>query len=189
MPITVARPAQRNAAVPPAVRPGRPGAKRTLCGCTLLLLSEWNVIHPGQVDHAQIDPQASTISMAPMTWSRIKNSNAALQALVHEKAEAVRTMQTRMVDLSMYAAPTVPTNRPKPVVAPTGIKALCADIQHLVADMAAPDVTDPAAITDMARRYGKLRDAMADLRAAFSEAEGQFDVAQALLLQKMGADE
>jgi hypothetical protein len=182
---TMARTPQRNPTVPTAVRPATPGGQRSLCGYVLTLLST------ATENQISVNPLGRTINMNPRTWSWFKNHNTAMLFLVSEKAEAVRTMQTRMIDVSGYSsAPTVPLGRSKPVVAvPTGIKALCGAIQELVGDMAATGKPTDAQQMDFAARYGKHRDAMASLRAAFLEAEGQFETAQTFLVQMMGDDQ
>lgn len=167
-------------APPLAARPSASGGRKTLGGFALVIISvtDENVM--------TIDPQAKSVSVHPKTWSWVKDDQAALGMFTHEKAEAVRQMKVVMYDVSKYA-PAADPNRVVPPV-PMGITLLCRDLQKLVGDMSAADVTDPKAIRDMARRYGKMRDTMATLRLAFAEAEGSFEVAQALLVQKMGLD-
>lgn len=174
----VTGPQPRAYALPPAVRPATQGKKQTLGGFEVFVV-------PSQIEGViGIDPMAKTVTVHPKTWSWFKNDNAVMGAFVHEKAEAVRLMKVTMFDASRYAPAADPKRQVAPV--PMGITLLCRDLATLVGDMAAADVTDPAAIRDMARRYGKMRDTMATLRAAFAEAEGAFEVAQDLLVQKMG---
>jgi hypothetical protein len=162
-----------------AARPGTGGGK-TLGGFSL------HIIGAAPENQLTIDPMAKTVTVNPRTWSWAKNDNGAMGAFVHEKAEAVRLMKVVMQDVSRYA-PQADPNRVVPPV-PMGITLLCRDLATLVGDLAALDSTDPVAVQKIAARYGKMRDTMATLRTAFTEAEGAFDVAQQLLVQKMGLD-
>lgn len=163
-------------APPITPRPGSAGKPKTLGGFALTVDSK-------QFENKfVIDPVGREIYVHPKTWSWLKNDNDALGAFVHEKAEAVRLMKVVMMDVSRYA-PAVDPNRVPPV--PMGITLLCRDLTKLVADMSGLDPSNAADVKKMAARYGKMRDTMATLRAAFTEAEGNFEVAQALLIKKM----
>lgn len=133
-----------------------------------------------------IDPIAKVLRVHANTWSWSKNDNAVMGHFVHEKAEAVRQMKVTMFDVSAYAPAVDGSRQPAP---PLGITLLCRDLEKLVQRLAALDTTDPKAVQSAAAEYGKHRDTMARLRAAFDDAEGRFDTAQALLLQKMGLDD
>ena len=176
------RPAARPTAVyapPVAARPGAKG--KTLGGFALILIgaTQENVL--------TIDPQSETITVHPKTWSWAKNDNAVMGAFVHEKAEAVRLMKVVMQNVASYQPAADPMRVIPPV--PMGITLLCRDLAILVGDLAGLDSDDTLAIQKMAARYGKMRDTMASLRSAFLEAEGNFEVAQQLLVQKMGLDD
>lgn len=176
------RPAARPAAVyapPTAARPTAKGGK-TLGGFRL-------VQDPQEPENRLfIDPMLKAVAVHPKTWSWVKNDSAVLGMFVHEKAEAVRQMKVVMQDVSKYA-PAADPNRVVPPV-PMGITLLCRDLATLVGDLAALDSNDTAAVQKMAARYGKMRDTMSTLRTAFTEAEGSFEVAQQLLVQKMGLE-
>lgn len=172
-------PAPKAYAPPLAVRPAGATNSLTLGGYQLFRIStaDLNVLC--------IDPMAKTVTVNPKTWSWVKNDNAALGMFTHEKAEAVRLMKVTMYDVSRYA-PAADPNRQPPV--PMGITLLCRDLATLVGDMTKLDPADSDEVRKMAVRYGRMRDTMATLRGAFTEAEGSFEVAQALLLQKMGTE-
>jgi hypothetical protein len=173
------RPAQRNALVPPAATPNLGGRRRKLGGWPV-------VVERGcQADLFHIDPFDEEVTVAPATWSWAKDHPTVMQEFVQEKAEAVRTMQVRMLDVSRYAPARVAAPRKPVLQQPSGIKALAADLSKLVADLSVLDAKDDAAVQDAAARYGRARDAMAGLRLAFAEAEGSFETAQALLIAKM----
>lgn len=175
------RPAARPAAVyapPAAARPGPKG--KTLGGFELVISSA------AQENVLGIDPSNKSVTIHPKTWSWAKNDNAVMGMFVHEKAEAVRQMKVTMMQVASYAPQADPARVIPPV--PMGITLLCRDLAVLVGDLAALDSTDTVAVQKMAARYGKMRDTMATLRTAFLEAEGNFDVAQQLLVQKMGLD-
>lgn len=167
-------------APPVAARPSASGGKKTLGGFLLIVDSKT------PENRIEIDATTKEIYVHPRTWSWAKNDNAVMGAFVHEKAEAVRLMKVTMFDVSRYA-PAADPNRTVPPV-PMGITLLCRDLATLVGDLAGLDPTDTAAVQKMAARYGKMRDTMATLRTAFTEAEGNFEVAQQLLVQKMGLD-
>lgn len=167
--------------VPMKARPAGGGRPRTLGGFELILL-------PSVTENIfEIDPAAGTVTCTPKTWASVKDSQEALGMFTHEKAEAVRTMRTVMYDVSAYATAADPKRTVAPP--PMGITLLCRDLQRLVGDMSAADVNDPAALADMAKRYGRMRDTMATLRVAFTEAEGSFETVQMLLVQKMGMND
>lgn len=161
-------------------KPAVGGGKRTLGGFTLDLTAG---IVPE--DQMVIDPSYATVQVNPRTWSWAKDDNAVMGMFVHEKAEAVRTMQVRMVDLGPYKRADPARTVPPP---PMGITLLCRDLERLVGEMTSLDPSDDVAVAAMAARYGKLRDTMATLRAAFTQAEGSFELAQELLIQKMGLE-
>lgn len=170
----------RKYAPPLAARPGAKGGKK-LGGFDLVILSATreNIV--------TIDPQAKSVAVHPKTWSWAKNDATVLGQFVHEKAEAVRLMKVTMYDVSRYA-PAVDPNRKVPPP-PMGITLLCRDLATLVGDMTKLDPANAAEVKAMAARYGRMRDTMAVLRAAFTEAEGSFEIAQDLLVQKMGLDD
>lgn len=179
------RPAPRPAAVyapPMAARPGTAGSGKKLGGFALIVDTKTVV-----ENRIEIDPTTKEVYVHAKTWSWAKNDNAVMGMFVHEKAEAVRQMKVVMMDVSSYA-PAADPNRVIPP-APMGITLLCRDLAVLVGDLAGLDPTDTKAVQKMAARYGKMRDTMATLRTAFTEAEGNFEVAQQLLVQKMGLDD
>lgn len=167
-------------APPVAARPSASGGKKTLGGFALIIDGK------ATENLLVIDPGSREVCVHPKTWSWAKNDNAVMGMFVHEKAEAVRQMKVVMQDVSSYA-PAADPNRVIPPV-PMGITLLCRDLAALVGDLAGLDPNDTKAVQKMAARYGKMRDTMATLRTAFTEAEGNFEVAQQLLVQKMGLD-
>lgn len=169
-------------APPVAARPSASGGKKTLGGFELRIDSQL-----GRENVLVIDAPRKIVVVHPKTWSWAKNDNAVMGMFVHEKAEAVRQMKVVMQDVSSYA-PAADPNRVIPPV-PMGITLLCRDLAALVGDLAGLDPNDTKAVQKMAARYGKMRDTMATLRTAFTEAEGNFEVAQQLLVQKMGLDD
>lgn len=174
------RPAQRNGTVPAAMRPRSAGKQAQLMGWPVFALTTQTR------DLVTIDPQAGTITIHPDTLYWVKSNFSATTELANEKAEAVRTMQVVMVDVGRHAPARKQPARPKPVLQqPSGIKALCVDLQALVADMACCVDPTPDQTREFAMRYGRMRDAMAGLRSAFSEAEGNFETAQTLLVAQM----
>jgi hypothetical protein len=173
---------QRNAAVPLAVKPN--AVRGPTLGGFVVHVDARHVR-----DRLGIDPLDQMVGVHPATWRWAATHPAVLGEFVHEQAEAVRTMQVRMLDVTRHRPPP-PAPRRKPVLTePSGIKALCTDLQQLVADLAGTDPADGAAMAEVAQRYGRARDSMRELRSAFSEAEGSFETAQALLLAKLGVDE
>lgn len=174
-PRRVATPVQANV---PKARP----RGRSMFGWDVIVLPSMQA-----PDTVEIDPDDQTLTMRPDTYAWVRNDTAAVQFLAHEKAEAVRTMQVRMADVSKYAATRPPNPNKTPPPSP-GIKLLCHELQALVTDLARLDPTNPTAVTDAAGRYGRLRDTMADLRTAFNDAEASFELAQNLLIEKMGIE-
>lgn len=154
------------------------------------VLFGWEVVtdaHFGTAFHqVEVDPHNKALTMQPTTYNWIKNDAAAVQSLADTKAEAVRQMKVTMWEGSRLAPKADPARKP-PVAAP-GIKLLCHELGLLVQDLARLDSSNPTAVSDAAGRYGRLRDQMADLRLAFTEAEGSFELAQALLIEKMGIE-
>ena len=163
-----------------APRPAPGGGTKTLGGFKLRISSSY------QEDRMRIDPLAQEIEIHPKTWAWAKHDNAAMGTFVFEKAEAVRLGCAVNIDLTPFKPSPQPVMQP-PV--PLGITVLCRDLAALVGELAALDPDDAAGVQRLATRYGKLRDTVATLRAGFTEAEGNFEIAQQLLLQKMGLDD
>ena len=150
-------------------------------------LNGWNlaVLPSHTPDVVELDPLNEQAVVHPSTWSNIKNDPAAMAVLIHEQSEAVRLMQTRMVDVSPF---TPQSKLAKPRVEPKadGIKKLTTDLTLLVQELSGMDPADTGAVAAAAARYGKYRDVMADLRTAFASAEASFELAQDLLVAKLG---
>lgn len=166
-------------AVPAAAKPG--ARKRKMLGFEV----EVDGVFP--VMFVEVDPHNSFLTMNSSTYAVLQTDAAAVQDLAAAKAEAVRQMKVTMWEGAAYAPKADPKRKPQ-AASPAGIKALVIDLQRLTVDLSGLDATDDAAVTAAAARYGKLRDTMADLRAAFTEAEGSLDLLQDLLVQKMGLD-
>lgn len=160
---------------------------RQLAGWELVLDPAFNV--PNHPDVVELDPLQEAMVMAPTTYSWLKNDAQALQDLIGVgKAEAVRQMKVTMWEGARYAPKADPAREPKKVGGGAGIKQLCLDLQQLTARLAALDASDADAVGAAALEYARYRDRMAVLRAAFTEAEGSFELAQELLVSKMGVE-
>lgn len=179
--------AQRNAAVPAVARPGARGVESL--GGFVVVVDRATPVDQLRIDPVNSGPQAvGIVTVHPDTWKWAKREPAVMGEFVHEKAEAVRLMQVRCLDVSRHAPAVVKPRKPV-LQPPSGIKALCLDLQRLVADLSVVDPSDAQQVADLAQRYGRARDAIRELRAAFTEAEGSFETAQALLLAKMMGDD
>lgn len=134
------------------------------------------------------DGTSGLVYCTASTYQRLLSNDSYITVLQEAQGEAKRVMPTAVVrDLAAEATQPVPAvpRATRPAANTVGQAGLRQQIVHLVEDMAkfaSPDVEQQAAF---ARRYGKLRDRMADLRAEFIAAEGAFEVAQAALLKFM----
>lgn len=179
---SVARRAALNPAVPAVA--AKPQRKVKLLGWHVLL----DNLQP--INQIQVDPVYSEFVVAQVTWAWAKAHDEVMADLTHAQAEAVRLMRVQMVDVGRFRPGVGPAKKPTPP--PSGIKMLCLDIQALVSDMAAASgrgQVTPAETADFVKRYGRYRDTMAELRRAFSEAEGSFDTVQQMILAQMQGDD
>lgn len=131
--------------------------------------------------------QGGRLTSNDRTMALIEQTDEGTDEFMDAREEAKRTMRTVMRDVSHLASTrpygvTQPGRAPK---MPTGIKALRDDVVRLVQDMTSAPAPTPEQAADFAARYGRQRDAMKELRAAFAEAEGAFETVQALMLAQM----
>lgn len=138
---------------------------------------------------AQWDGSKGRLTATKSSWAGLDTEVGWVDELETVKREAVHRMpKVVMHDVSVTAIGrsnvTVQPGHGVPS-ADVGITALNAQLVRLVTDMARYPDPSPQTQAELARRYGQLREAMNRLRTQFTEAEGGFETAQAMLADWM----
>lgn len=147
-----------------------------------------------------LDPenQRITCSSSTLAWldSMETNGGAAWrkcsQVIHHEIGDAGEAMKATMVDVGARVGLRVVDRRR--VTRPTNdrLDFVCKGIADLTAQMAPfcdGRTLSGNQVQNFAKRYGELRDEMAQLRMALAEAEGRFEVAQKQIITIMDGQE
>lgn len=147
---------------------------------------------PGEVTYTKL-------SMSDATWAALSHAETAGGKAFRVLRDSIDEPYTELVNdvrreggmkSVMIAVPLRPVTRQPPAGAKSAdrIGAVCVGIQKLVAEMAPfcdGRDTNETQLAGFAAKYGKLRSEMTALRQAFSEAEGQFEIAQAQMVHLM----
>lgn len=140
----------------------------------------------------------SMIVMSSATWSSLVSEHTRggvtpiLDALEAELGKALGSMKTSMVDLSVKSPRKVVDRRRVTRYSDDRVDYVCSGIGDLVAQMSnllGMATCSEGSVTSVAKRYAELATEMKGLREAVTRAEGQFEVAQQLVVQLMGRSE
>ncbi len=144
-----------------------------------------------------VDPSTNKIVMSSASWSALVSEHnrggvtPILDTVETAVGEAVATMRTQMLDLSLKGPRKVVDRRRVTRYSDDRVDYVCNGISDLVAQMSnllGMTGRSEGSVAEVAKRYAELASEMKKLRAAITEAEGKFEVAQQQVMQLMGAE-